>query len=67
MPFEELNAQMQLVDELIPLRDKLQSLVMTSPLLKDPRYSASKVKIEDAVRSIISAVDAIGYTPRQPE
>lgn len=68
MPFNELSAQMQLVDdELIPLRDKLQTLVLSSPLLNDQRYSESKVKLEEAVRNIISAVDIIGYTPRHDE
>lgn len=67
MPFKELNAQMQLVDELIPIRDKLQSLLMTNPALNDQRYSASKANLEKAMRSIISAADAIGYTPRQDE
>ncbi|MQA38891.1 hypothetical protein [Rugamonas aquatica] len=67
MPFKELNAQMQLVDELIPIRDKLQSLLMTNPVLNDQRYRASKVNLEKAMHSIISAADAIGYTPRQDE
>ena len=67
MPFEEVNAQMDLVNELIPLRDKIQSLVMSNALLNDQRYHAARTQLDSAVRSIIAAADAIGYMPRDNE
>lgn len=64
MPFEELNAQMDLVNELIPLRDKIQSLLMSNVLLEDKRYGTARAQLDSALSSIIAAADAIGYTPR---
>ncbi|UEP39756.1 hypothetical protein LL998_34010 (plasmid) [Burkholderia ambifaria] len=64
MPFEEANAQTQLMNELTQLADRVQSLLSTNTLLQDTRYGAARAKLDDTMKNLVQAQDAIGYTPR---
>lgn len=64
MPFEEANAQTKLMDQLTRIGHEIRGILHSNELLQDARYSASKVKLEDALSNLVAAEDAVGFTPR---